>query len=394
VTPIVEPEHCQQCTGTITPGAPQAITPGNTATFSLAPNNGATLLGASSDCGGSLVDATTFITAPIKKACSVYAAFRQTYQLSLPAEAQDSVPYSLTQGPDGKIWFIMDEAPVLGNITANGEVTYVTDIQQHPHKFLGLTMDSNHKLWALAWNDLQRVYLDQLNADGTIANSYQIDSQANLYDYSSLVTTANGYLFVLNDNVSTSKVIRFAIDSHTTQSYFSGDSLNNITTATDNTIWVTGCADSACTQSYVGKISANGEAQKIALPAKVEPSVIAQGSDKNIWFVDEETNQIYKMSTDGKILGTYPALSKIYRIDDLKSGADGNLWFLASYIYSAVPPEVFPTAIGKITTGGVVTIYPMKENRDMTSLVLGPNNNLWFSSYDKDSQNLNYINKL
>src|SRR5262249_47107830 len=52
----------------------------------------------------------------------------------------------------------------------------------------------------------------------------------------------------------------------------------------------------------------------------------------------------------------------------ITTGPDGNLWF----------DETFPPRVGKMTTSGAITEYPMSESiSSFGQIVVGPDNNLW-----------------
>jgi streptogramin lyase len=100
------------------------------------------------------------------------------------------------------------------------------------------------------------------------------------------------------------------------------------------------------------------------------PIWITAGPDGNLWF-SQVSGAIGRMTTGGQLTnfplpnGTVPG--------DITVGADGNLWFT----------HHDRTRIGRITPGGVVTgefLTPTRPNR----LRSGPDGNLWFTQWDAD----------
>ena len=75
------------------------------------------------------------------------------------------------------------------------------------------------------------------------------------------------------------------------------------------------------------------------------PQDIVTGPDGALWFSEPNQRQIGRITTDGDVTGEYgPTFSTPLRI---VAGSDGNLWFTDN------------TKIGKITTGGTITEYPL-----------------------------------
>ena len=106
------------------------------------------------------------------------------------------------------------------------------------------------------------------------------------------------------------------------------------------------------------------------------PMQIAKGPDNNLWFTAEDGSfstgfsEIVQMTPSGSML-TFPTstaaqTSKRYAYD-IVSGPDGRLWFTEG------------NYIGAITTGGVMTEYPIPSGRTSNFITAGPDGNLWFT---------------
>jgi streptogramin lyase len=105
------------------------------------------------------------------------------------------------------------------------------------------------------------------------------------------------------------------------------------------------------------------------LPPKSEFSLlegITVGSDGNLWFADEANNsEIGKITTAGKIT-LYPVTT-----DDVTSyisaGPDGNVWFATQ------------SRIGRITPAGAVAQFDLPDRFSQPGqIATGPDGNLWF----------------
>ncbi len=93
------------------------------------------------------------------------------------------------------------------------------------------------------------------------------------------------------------------------------------------------------------------------------------GPDGDLWFGDNQNNQIDVMNTSSQIIATYPVSGGAY---SMAVGSDGNIWFT----------NPVNNTIGKITPTGTVSTYliPTSNSQPM-DITLGPNGNLWFTEY-------------
>jgi virginiamycin B lyase len=109
----------------------------------------------------------------------------------------------------------------------------------------------------------------------------------------------------------------------------------------------------------IGRIGPNGAISEYPLPSPGRPWGIATGPDGNVWFTDQATSQVGKVTVCGVVTE--------YRVSGPPSfitpAADGNIWFSA-------------TGIGRITPAGAVREFPVKVGAE--SLVGAPDGNVWF----------------
>jgi streptogramin lyase len=130
----------------------------------------------------------------------------------------------------------------------------------------------------------------------------------------------------------------------------------------------------------------------IPLVALVEPQGITTGPDGNLWFAETAANKIGRMTPAGAVTQfSLPAILEATEPDPgsgppgpvaITAGPDGALWFVG------VPGE-----IGRITTAGVVTEFPVPDvppppgspagtpatAATFTSIAAGPDGALWFT---------------
>lgn len=97
---------------------------------------------------------------------------------------------------------------------------------------------------------------------------------------------------------------------------------------------------------------------------------IATGPDGNLWITEEVSglNPLLTRCTSGVGGGSTPLPGLA---TSLITGPDGNLWF-------ALPNA--PPQIGRITTSGVITTFPLPEQTiNLDAIVAGPDGNIWFT---------------
>jgi len=94
-------------------------------------------------------------------------------------------------------------------------------------------------------------------------------------------------------------------------------------------------------------IAAVGDITSYPLPtANSGPFAIVAGPDGNIWFTEDNVNQVGKMTTSG-VVTEYPIPAAASRPEGITAGPDGNLWFT----------EASANKVAKVTTTGVITEY-------------------------------------
>jgi streptogramin lyase len=97
------------------------------------------------------------------------------------------------------------------------------------------------------------------------------------------------------------------------------------------------------------------------------PDGITAGPDGNLWFTEDIGGNIGRISTSGTItefplpFGSSP--------DGITAGPDGNLWFTDE-----------DGNIGRITPGGTITEFPVPTTNSFPSWITkGSDGNLWFT---------------
>ena len=177
-----------------------------------------------------------------------------------------------------------------------------------------------------------------------------------------------------------------------------------ITTGPDGNLWFTENGSSS-----IGRITTGGTVTEFPSGA-FEPYGITAGPDGNLWFTDSNnlgTPQIGRITTDGTVtlFSTPFGFSQLLGIT---AGPDGNLWFsddagfIGQITTAGIVTEFFvggspisgiaagsdgnlwfterdQMRIGRITTSGTVTFFPVPSGGEPIEITAGPDGNLWFT---------------
>ncbi len=104
------------------------------------------------------------------------------------------------------------------------------------------------------------------------------------------------------------------------------------------------------------------------------PLGITAGHDGNLWFTEYDTNQIGRITTAGLVtefpLPTSCGSTSGCEPFGITAGPDGNLWFT----------EFQASQIGRITPSGSITEYPLPTSNSLPAdITAGSDGNLWFT---------------
>lgn len=103
--------------------------------------------------------------------------------------------------------------------------------------------------------------------------------------------------------------------------------------------------------------------------APSDPRGIALGSDMRVWFVENSSNKIGRLTTTG-IFTEYVIPTVASGLINISPGRSGKLWFT----------ENKTSKIGQITTAGVITEYPtLTPKAGPYAITLGPDKRMWFT---------------
>jgi len=159
----------------------------------------------------------------------------------------------------------------------------------------------------------------------------------------------------------------------------------------------------------VASISPSGTINEFSLAFQSSPQAIAFGADGNVWFFEEGSQNIGRMSTTDGGLSEFPAsTTSNVSVSAMITGPDGNVWLAADSSFIKVAPnetittypipgasygratggiavdsngDLWTTSFGqywlaRITTSGTVSVY-FAPNLSLGAITSGSDGNLW-----------------
>jgi streptogramin lyase len=120
-------------------------------------------------------------------------------------------------------------------------------------------------------------------------------------------------------------------------------------------------------------------------PTKCDVGALAAGPDGNVWFTCFQTSAggkaiVGRITPQGEVSEFSAGIPAGVGIGDIVAGADGNLWFTLSAGVSGPLRRGHPSAIGRVTPAGVVTLFGtgLRKRSVPGEIIAGPDGNLWF----------------
>lgn len=130
----------------------------------------------------------------------------------------------------------------------------------------------------------------------------------------------------------------------------------------DGNVWYLGSGE-------VGYVSPGGQVTRFGLSQPFGGGGLALGSDGNMWTAernDSGGDAIVRISPTGKMT-RFPLPRREVGPAAITAGPDGALWFT----------ETFSPRIGRITTSGRITEFPIPWSAN--GIAAGPDGNVWFA---------------
>jgi virginiamycin B lyase len=131
----------------------------------------------------------------------------------------------------------------------------------------------------------------------------------------------------------------------------------------------------------IGSVGKTGDVRISNLPKWVRPGRLVTGADGNLWFAATYMNRrgylvprIGRFSPEGAYAQFVPA-NRVGFVNSVTSGPDGAIWFTLVYWVNAHRRD----AIGRIDPTGQMKKFPLPSRSGPGAIVAGPDGNLWFT---------------
>jgi streptogramin lyase len=123
--------------------------------------------------------------------------------------------------------------------------------------------------------------------------------------------------------------------------------------------------------------ASSGDITEFAVPTAMSgPNAITDGPDGNLWFTEQRSNQIGRLTPSG-VITEFAIPTAGGNPSAITTGSDGNLWF------TEVTTTGIDDNIGRLTPAGVFTAFSV-PNSVPTGITSGPDGNLWFTENNTD----------
>lgn len=256
-----------------------------------------------------------------------HAAPTQAGQITEYPLPSQGVPWGITSGPDGNLWFTYEYSKTIGRITTQGK------IKEYPISAccpIDITSGPDGDLWFTVTYD--------------------------------------------NGDVATSYIGRITPQGKTTLHLLFTDFTHpwGITTGPDGNIWFTVYENEGEEDwnDYIGMMTPRGKSTLIPAGTFVHPFYITTGPDGDLWFteVGAEFQGIVQYNPLTSTMTSFYSSLPI----DITTGPDGDLWFTNDKGY-----------IGRInpTTGRIAEYTIPTPNSEPWGITTGPDGNIWFTEY-------------
>ena len=234
-------------------------------------------------------------------------------------------PESIIGGPDGNLWYLNGEHKKVGRITTSGVESEYGVVGSGPLE--GLASGPEGNIWyAFAGTHEASGTIGRMSPSGSITAEYLGSSE---FKPSSIVAGPDGNMWFVN-----SKCISFGGSCTIGKMSPSGSILGEYPVKDlpaqlvagpnhENAMWATTQGTSG---NSIVRVTTSGAVTEYLLPAASAPEGISVGPDGNLWFTDNGTNKVGKITPSGAI-SEYPLNSEASRPMGIVKGPDGRLWF-------------------------------------------------------------------
>jgi streptogramin lyase len=283
------------------------------------------------------------------------------------------VPAGIVTGPDGNLWLTDPLTNRIDQMTTGGTVTSSFPIPTSNSDPQPIVVGPDNNLWFVefAANKIARATLTGVITEFPIPTATSLPQGIAAGPDANLWFTEPLHGKV--GRITTSGAItEFTVPGQ-------GTAPEGITAGPDGALWF---ADSAA--AGIGRITMSGVITEFPLD-NASPQAVTQGADGALWFTAavpnvagvDNPNAIGRITTSGSVT-IYPVSLSPQQIT---AGPDGALWFTEIEPLGAFRPSPNGISmIGRLTTSGVLTEFPIPTaGANAQGIAAGPDGNLWFA---------------
>jgi virginiamycin B lyase len=301
-----------------------------------------------------------------------------TYTYTVPTS--DSGPAYIALGPDGNLWFTEEYASKIGVLSpAGGFTEYSTPTASAGPQ--DIVSGSDGRLWFAEYNASK---LGAVTTAGTITEHPTLFGSPD--DPYFLTDRGDGNMWYTGNGAD-----RIGYEGETT-------GVAGETTLPESPTQVSPTGIAPASDGYIyfaeagnGKIGRLhdlfGTVQEITVPTPSGSSTgpnlgqMVAGPDGNLWVVDTQNSQIDRVNIPSFTVTQFQTASPSSGPTGIVAGPDGALWFTESFL----------DRIGRITTNGTATDYPLyagapgSQNLGLTGIAFGPDYSIYFTEKNKNA---------
>jgi hypothetical protein len=229
---------------------------------------------------------------------------------------------------------------------------YTSGTRYGASAYEGITKGPDGNLWAARWDP---GVIEKITTSGQVTE-YPVDEHNGRPQ--NIVTGPDGNLWYTNGN----DIGRITTSGTITEWEFPKYREPVGITSAGGDLWVT---ETNTEHHGIAKVTPSGTITGYSTSQR--PEAITTGPEGNIWFATE--TKIVDMSLTGTIVAEYTAP---FQPNVVATGSEGDIWFASNY-----------GKIGKITTSGTESTFPLPEKSYVYGLAAGPEGDMWFTNDSK-----------
>ena len=277
--------------------------------------------------------------------------------IEYPVPTAATFPSSITNGPDGNVWFGEQNGHKIGKVTPAGVVTEYTPTTTA--SIGGLTSGPDGNVW---FTELNVGKVGKINPI-----TYALTEYAGGNTPSGITTGYDGDLWFADFNPAGGGVGQISTSGSLHETTVgSNNQIEDVALGPDHRIWFTIPFTAG---NYIGAIDTSYNYSVYTVTSGSTTRSIVAGPDGRMWYTDDGNNEVGAISTDGSTYVEYPPTTSGSSPEGITVGHDNNLWIT----------ELGANKIARFTTSGVCTEYTIPTAGSQPfEITNGPDGNIWF----------------